>query len=132
MAYTQEDKDKVLEALIKCRGIVTNACLACNISRPTFYQWYREDESFKYLVDDVQEINIDFVENKLFDLIDKGDTAATLYYMKVKARKRGYIELSRQETGGIPASEGGVPIQTETTVKQHIAIFRDYSKDEPK
>lgn len=88
-------KKKVLEALEEHHGIVTNACKAVNVGRSTFYKWINEDEEFKKAVDDVQDVAIDFVESKLFQQIDEGNPTSTIFYLKTKAKKRGYIE--RQE-----------------------------------
>ena len=42
-----------------------------------------------------QEIFLDFAENKLVQKINDGDTAALLFALKTKGKKRGYVE--RQE-----------------------------------
>lgn len=88
-------KKKLLQALEDHHGIVTNACKAVNVGRSTFYKWINEDEEFKKAVDDVQDVAIDFVESKLFQQIDEGNPTSTIFYLKTKAKKRGYIE--RQE-----------------------------------
>jgi hypothetical protein len=116
-------KKKVLEALEKSLGVVTTACKAAGCPRSTFYLWCKEDTHFKELVDDISEQSIDFAESQLFTLIkgvvlpdDKPfvidgnivvhsgqkhyapDTAATIFYLKTKGKKRGYVE--RQELTG--------------------------------
>ena len=88
-------KSKLLEALEEHHGIVTNACKAVGIARSTFYEWVKNDESFKQQVDEIQDVAIDFVESKLFQQIDEGNPTSTIFYLKTKAKKRGYIE--RQE-----------------------------------
>jgi Bacterial regulatory protein, Fis family len=89
------NKKAMIEALERSLGIVTAACKAVNISRQTHYAWYHIDPDYKTAVDDILEIVIDFVESKLHKLINKGDTAATIFYLKTKGKSRGYIE--RQE-----------------------------------
>jgi hypothetical protein len=85
-------KDKLLEALEKSLGIVTPACKEVGISRNTFYTWYKEDIDFKKRVDDINDITLDFAENQLLRKIKEGSERSILFYMKYKARHRGYNE----------------------------------------
>ena len=95
---TNDDKRKMIEALEKSLGIVSTAARVVGIHRDTHYRWMKEDEQYKAAVDSVNEGVIDFAESKLHNLISNGDTAATIFYMKTKGKKRGYIE--RQELTG--------------------------------
>jgi len=90
-----DNKKKLLEALEDHKGIVTNACKSVNVGRSTYYKWYNEDEEFKKAVDEIQDVAIDFVESKLFQQIDEGNPTSTIFYLKTKAKQRGYVE--RQE-----------------------------------
>jgi len=85
-------KEKLLIELTKSKGIVTTACNNSGVSRSSFYVWIAEDPEFKKEVDDITEQAIDYVEGKLYQLIENEDTAATLFYLKTKGRKRGYQE----------------------------------------
>jgi len=89
---TEKNKQKVIEALERSLGIVTPACKEIGISRETFYKWYRQDDEFKRSVDDINEIALDFAENQLLKKIKEGSERSILFYMKYKARKRGYTE----------------------------------------
>lgn len=91
-------KKRLIEALLESKGIVSSACNAADIPRSTHYHWYNHDPEYKDLVDDVNEVAIDFVEGKLYDKISAGDTIATIFYLKTRAKKRGYVE--RQEITG--------------------------------
>lgn len=88
-------KRKMIQALVDAMGIVTIACKATGIERSTHYNWLKIDQKYKAAIDDIAELPLDYTENKLLKLIDKGDTAATIFYMKTKGKKRGYVE--RQE-----------------------------------
>lgn len=88
-------KKKILEALEHAHGIVSMACKNADVPRSTFYHWLKEDVEFKQAVDEIQDVSIDYVESKLFDRIKNDDTTATIFYLKTKGKKRGYVE--RQE-----------------------------------
>lgn len=86
------NKKKLLEALERSYGIVTPACAEVGISRKQFYNYYNTDEVFKAAVDELQEFTLDFVENQLIKKIKDGSEKSILFYMKYKARKRGYTD----------------------------------------
>jgi hypothetical protein len=88
-------KTNLIEALKQSLGIVTTACKNVGISRETYYKWMREDDEFRQQVDDIGDIALDFAESQLHKQMKDGSTSATIFYLKTKGRKRGYIE--RQE-----------------------------------
>jgi hypothetical protein len=88
------NKKAMVEALIKSLGIVTTACKQVGISRQSHYDWYNEDPEYKKSVDDIADIALDFAESKLHKQIEKEDTTATIFYLKTKGKRRGYIERS--------------------------------------
>jgi len=90
----------MIKALEANRGIVTKACALVDIARQTHYRWLSEDPEYKAACEEVGETAIDSVEGKLYDLIDKGDTTATIFYLKTKGKKRGYIEKQEIEHTG--------------------------------
>lgn len=98
MNKTEQHKRAIIEALEKSLGVVTTACKVVGIGRTQFYQWLKDDEEFAQEVDDIQNIALDFAESQLHKQIGDGSTAATIFYLKTKGKKRGYIE--RQEITG--------------------------------
>jgi len=82
----------MIEALEKSLGIVTSACKAVGISRQTHYNWYNDDKKYKELVDDVENIALDFVESKHYKNIEAGKESSTIFHLKTKGKKRGYSE----------------------------------------
>lgn len=90
-------KKAMIEALEKSLGIVTTACKIVKIERNTHYRWMREDEDYKAAVIGIEDMAIDFVESKLHNQISKGDTTATIFYLKTKGKKRGYIERTEHQ-----------------------------------
>jgi hypothetical protein len=92
---TNNKKKEMIEALKKSLGVVTNACNKVGINRSTHYDWLKDDEEYKAAVLDIEDIAIDFVESKLHQSINNVSDTAIIFYLKTKAKKRGYIE--RQE-----------------------------------
>jgi hypothetical protein len=89
---TKENKKAIIEALKQSLGVVTTACDSVGITRQTYYYWLKTDEEFRQEVEDLENVTLDFAESQLFKQIKEGSTAATIFYLKTKGRKRGYIE----------------------------------------
>ena len=94
MNKTEQHKKAIIEALEKSLGIVTTACKKVGIGRTQYYQWLIDDKKFSEEVDDIQNIALDFAESQLHKQIGDGNTSATIFYLKTKGKKRGYIERS--------------------------------------
>ena len=93
-------KKRMINALEKSLGVVTVAARNAGISRMQHYDWLKEDPEYKKSVDDVEGVAIDFAESKLHQAINKGSDAATIFYLKTKGKKRGYIERQEIENSG--------------------------------
>ena len=92
MNKTEQHKKAIIEALEKSLGVVTTACKKVGVGRTTFYGWLEDDKEFKKTVDDIQNIALDFAESQLHKQIGDGNTTATIFYLKTKGKKRGYLE----------------------------------------
>tara|TARA_R110000796_G_scaffold10042_3_gene33667 strand:- start:3090 stop:3446 length:357 start_codon:yes stop_codon:yes gene_type:complete len=92
-------KESILKALEKSLGIVTTACKKTDIPRSTFYKWLKEDPEFAKEVREIENIALDFAESQLHKQIGDQNTSATIFYLKTKGKKRGYVE--RQEITGV-------------------------------
>jgi len=88
-------KEAMLEALEKSLGIVSTACKMAGIGRTTHYQWLKDDPEYKKAVHAIEESVLDFAEFHLYKLVKEGNPAATIFMLKTRGKKRGYIE--RQE-----------------------------------
>ena len=84
-------KETFLKSLKKNLCNISKACEAANISRKTYYRWI-EDQEFKDQVEAVKEGLIDHVEHQLLQKIDSGDTTAIIFFLKTRAKDRGYVE----------------------------------------
>ena len=108
-------KKNLIEAMIKCLGVVTDACKIAGISRNTFYRYYNTDDDFAKEIDDLSQVALDFAESKLFEKIrgvqvaKKGKNGemivyeqppsdtAIIFYLKTKGKDRGYVERIQNE-----------------------------------
>ena len=93
-------------------GNITISCEAAGVSRSAYSNWIKTDEEFRKRLAEIEpeEIMLDFGEHKLMERISKGDTLATMFLLKTKGKRRGYIE--RQEV----AHEGDVVKQITVNV----------------
>ena len=105
-------KDSVLKALESSLGVVTVACKAADVPRSTYYKWLNEDEEFATAVKDIENIALDFGESQLHSQMKDGNTSATIFFLKTKGKKRGYIERSE-----LDLSSGDEPIKINVNIK---------------
>jgi hypothetical protein len=101
-----EFKDITKEAFIIAYrenfGNITIACQACGISRTMYQNWMKNDPEFKKALAEIEpeEIMLDWGEHKLMERITKGDTLATMFLLKTKGKRRGYIEKTEVQHEG--------------------------------
>ena len=85
-------KKAMLKALEKTMGVVSTAATMVGINRSTHYEWLKKDSEYKQKVDDLENLMLDFAETNLHQQIQEGNTTATIFLLKTRGRKRGYIE----------------------------------------
>lgn len=90
---------RFLKALEESLSIVSGALEMSNVSRSTYNNWIETNEDFKLNVELIKEKQIDFVESKLLQKIEMGDTAAITFYLKTKGKARGYVEKGDLDQG---------------------------------
>jgi len=93
-------KKAMIEALEKSLGVVTTAAKSVGIDRSTHYKWMENDADYKAAVDSIQDIALDFAESQLHKQISNGEVSSTIFFLKTKGKKRGYIEKSELELSG--------------------------------
>lgn len=106
----------MIKALTNSLGVVTIACKEVGIARQQHYHWMQVDEEYKKAVEDVADIALDFAESMLHKQIQDKDTTATIFYLKTKGKKRGYIERSE-----VTGADGG-PITTIRLIRGNEGI----------
>ena len=75
------------------------------ISRQAIEKRISKSEALKEIMHQEVESLTDLAEHKLFELINRGDKTAIIFYLKCKGKARGYVE--RQEVTGAD----GAPIE---------------------
>lgn len=89
---TSIKKAAMLKALEKSLGVVTSAANEIGIDRSTHYEWLKTDKEYKRAFKEIENAALDFAESALHQQIKKGNPLSTMFFLKCKARKRGYIE----------------------------------------
>lgn len=115
---TKKQKKAMVEAMERSLGIVTTACRTVGISRQTHYQWMSEDDDYKNSIIELNEVALDFAESQLHQQIKSGNTTSTIFYLKTKGRKRGYVE-------GLDITSGDEKIGGTSQIE---VIFKDMNK----
>ena len=105
-------KEAMLQALENSLGVVTVACKQSDTPRSTYYKWLKEDDEFAKSVKEIENIALDFAESQLHSQMKDGNTSATIFYLKTKGKKRGYIERSE-----LDLSSGDEPIKINVNIK---------------
>lgn len=105
-------KEAMLQALENSLGVVTVACKQTDTPRSTYYKWLKEDEEFAQAVKEIDNIALDFAESQLHSQIKDGSTSATIFYLKTKGKKRGYVEKSE-----IDLTSGDNPFKVNVNIK---------------
>lgn len=105
-------KEAMLQALENSLGVVTVACKKTETPRSTYYKWLKEDLEFAQAVQEIENVALDFAESQLHTQIKDGSTSATIFYLKTKGKKRGYIERSE-----LDLSSGEEPIKINVNIK---------------
>lgn len=85
-------KAAMIKALEGELGIVSKAAKKAKIDRGTHYKWIREDNEYREAVEELNDVVLDFAEEHLYDRIKDGSDACTLFLLKCRGKKRGYIE----------------------------------------
>ena len=96
----EANKQTFITQLHKNMGNVSTTCSECKISRQTYYDWMKDDKEFKSHIENVDEYILDVAETSLHDQIKEGNTTATVFFLKTRGRKRGYIEKQELEHSG--------------------------------
>tara|TARA_R110002050_G_scaffold81055_6_gene173256 strand:- start:499 stop:732 length:234 start_codon:yes stop_codon:yes gene_type:complete len=65
----------------------------------------KEDKEFAKAVEEIKEAQVDYVEGQLIKNISKGKETSIIFYLKSKAKDRGYAEKLDITSGGKSLTE---------------------------
>lgn len=119
MANEKWTAKQMIDAIEQSKGILAQAARIVGCSRHTVTNYIDRYPTVKAAFDEANETTIDYVESQLLKQIGAGVPAATIFFLKTKAKHRGYVE--RQEHTG----KDGEPL-----VKGYAVISPDDWDDE--
>ncbi|MBI2624766.1 MAG: hypothetical protein HYW70_00280 [Candidatus Nealsonbacteria bacterium] len=112
MPKTKSDKsDKKTETLIEKRirenqqiwveeylkyWTVAAACKSTGINRDTYYEWLKKYPDFVKQIEEEKKQQIEYVESKLYEAIQKGNLTAIIFFLKNRARQKWGAEERRK------------------------------------
>lgn len=85
-------KQALVAALRDCSGNMAAAARRFHCDRSRICHLVNDDPELRELVDELSESFIDEAENKLYEHIREGNVVACIFFLKTRARHRGYSE----------------------------------------
>lgn len=103
--YTSEErkikKAEFLEAFEESKGMTTTSCMRVGLTKDTVIAWRKKDKKFDAAITAIQEKNKEWVEGKLMTLVERGNTAAIMFYLKCKCGYQEKQKIEVEQTGQI-------------------------------
>ena len=93
----------MLKALESSLGVITTALKACNLSRTNYYKWLKEDEEFAKKVQEIQNIENDFIKSKYYECVTDKVPSVVIHAAKTR--------LGWNETNKLDITSGEEPIK---------------------
>ena len=81
---TQINKDRMLKALESSLGVITTALKSTTLSRTNFYKWLKEDEEFKAKVEEIENIQQDFIKSKYYECVKDKVPSVVIHAAKTR------------------------------------------------
>ena len=89
---TKTKKRIFIANFVQNQGMVQMSCDSVGINRTTYARWCKKDAKFVENLQAAMERKLDKIETKLLNLVEAGDTQATIFSAKCLLKQRGYIE----------------------------------------
>ena len=89
---TQINKERMLSALEASLGVITTALKQTGLSRTNFYKWLKEDKEFADKVQDIENIQQDFIKSKYYECVSDKVPSVVIHAAKTRL---GWNETNR-------------------------------------
>ena len=89
---TKINKERLLKALESSLGVITTALKATDLSRTNFYKWLKEDEEFAGKVEEIENIQQDFIKSKYYECVKDKVPSVVIHAAKTRL---GWNETNR-------------------------------------
>ena len=89
---TKTKKRIFIANFVQNQGMVQMSCDSVGINRVTYERWCKKDIKFVENLQAAMERKLDKIETKLLNLVETGDTQATIFTAKCLLKQRGYVE----------------------------------------
>lgn len=122
-------KKEFLKALRENDGFAYKTCKIVGVPYQTHHYWMETDKDYAKEVLAINEFLKDEAESILRNKIREKDTTSLIFWLKTKAKDRGYVERMEQ-TG---KDGGAIESKTESIITQNTIplaqnILKDYEK----
>lgn len=85
-------ESEVLKAIELNAGVISDTAKMLRTSYARLKQFIEDNPRLKQAAEDVSEIKKDMAESKLNEHIRNGNLTAIMFFLKTKAKDRGYVE----------------------------------------
>ena len=81
---TKINKERLLKALESSLGVITTALKTTDLSRTNFYKWLKEDEEFAAKVEEIENIQQDFIKSKYYECVKDKVPSVVIHAAKTR------------------------------------------------
>ena len=81
---TKINKERLLKALESSLGVITTALKATDLSRTNFYKWIKEDKEFAAKVEEIENIQQDFIKSKYYECVKDKVPSVVIHAAKTR------------------------------------------------
>lgn len=90
-------KEMIIEAIMRSKGNLTKAAISLKCSRRTIANCAKVNPDVQQVIEECRERTIDDVEDAFLKKALNGDTTASIFFLKTRARERGYDQDFRAD-----------------------------------
>lgn len=119
--------EQIVEIYVEQRCNKTATAEALGMSRNNLYYKIENSDELRKMIADAEEGLLDRAENKLQELVEKGDFKAVKFYLERQGRKRGYgntLEITGDKNKPLHL------VKSEMSVEEAAQAYSDTLKEE--